>query len=52
MAKGVNVDSYNIAAIEQKMQRMSKETASKLGEPTKKAPEKKNTEKNTEKKKK
>lgn len=45
MAKGRNVDTYNIAAIEQKMQRMSRETANRLGEPQKKAPEKKNTEK-------
>lgn len=51
MAKGRNVDTYNIAAIEQKMQRMSRETANRLGE-TQRIPEKKNTEKNTEKKKK
>lgn len=45
MAKGKSVDSYNIAAIEQKMQRMSPETAKRLGETQKKAPEKKPTKK-------
>lgn len=51
MAKGINVDTYNIAAIEQKMQRMSRETANRLGE-TQRIPEK-NVEKkkNTGKKK-
>lgn len=41
----VNVDNYNIDAIEKKMQKMSKATASKLGEAQKKAPQKKSTEK-------
>ena len=37
----VNVDNYNIDAIEKKMQKMSKATASKLGETQKKTPQKK-----------
>ena len=51
MAKGVNVETYNIAAIEQMMQRMSSETADRLGE-TQRIPEKNlGKKKNTGKKK-
>lgn len=52
MAK--NVDSYDIDAIEKKMQKMSPATANKLGGTNKKAPEKKTEskpQKKTQKKK-
>ena len=45
MATGKSVDSYNVAAIEQRMQRMSADAAKRLGETQKKAPEKKPTAK-------
>lgn len=40
--KTANVDDYNIGVIEQKMQRMSRETARKLGETDKKPAAKSN----------
>ena len=46
MKHETNIDDYNIAAIERKMQNMSKQAANNLGEK-----QKKTTEKNTAKKK-
>jgi hypothetical protein len=40
MKHETNVDNYDIDAIERKMQKMSKATANRLGETTKKAPAK------------
>ena len=45
MANGVNIDNYDIAAIERKMQQMSSKTANSLGESQKKAPVKKDEKK-------
>lgn len=45
MKHETNVDNYDIDAIERKMQKMSKATARKLGEPQKKPTEKKDAKK-------
>lgn len=45
MANGKNIDTYNVAAIEQRMQRLSAEGAKILGSTQKISPEKKTDKK-------